>query len=252
MIQCVKCGSEIADNSKFCSECGAPQVKECPICRAKMALTAKFCSECGALYKQPVIVPAVPRFTIPAPVENNNTIVDLRDGQIYRTVKIGSQTWLSENFAFFSSNSYVYANRLTHAKEYGRLYTWNRAKLIAPPGWHLPTREDFAELVECCKQLGTDPIGVMLKSNTDEWKEHGIFGDGVPGKDIVGFDARPMGSRTSSGVYNYLGNFAYFWCADEADNNRAYYRHLSYFSGDFKELATSKDCAFSVRLVKNK
>ena len=48
-MKCPKCGFEINDNSKFCTECGEaiPQEKECPKCQAVVPPTAKFCMECG-------------------------------------------------------------------------------------------------------------------------------------------------------------------------------------------------------------
>ncbi len=46
---CPKCGAQILENSKFCSECGEklPQNKFCSECGAKVSSTAKFCPECG-------------------------------------------------------------------------------------------------------------------------------------------------------------------------------------------------------------
>lgn len=45
---CPKCGKPLAQNAKFCPECGASlQADTCKKCSAKLAPNAKFCPECG-------------------------------------------------------------------------------------------------------------------------------------------------------------------------------------------------------------
>lgn len=45
--QCIKCGAEISDKAKHCSECGASQLPECPKCHEPVNPKAKFCANCG-------------------------------------------------------------------------------------------------------------------------------------------------------------------------------------------------------------
>lgn len=45
--QCIKCGAEISDKAKHCSECGASQVPTCPKCGEAVTAKAKFCTNCG-------------------------------------------------------------------------------------------------------------------------------------------------------------------------------------------------------------
>jgi uncharacterized protein (TIGR02145 family) len=191
---------------------------------------------------------------IPAPVPGSASadfFRDFRDGQVYKMVTIGDQVWMAKNLNYEMAGSYCYSNNASNCMRYGRLYTWESARTIAPPGWHLATRKDFNELGLFCKGLGQGKVGTMLKSAGPEWNDHGIFGPGTPGTDAVGFSAKPTGVRTSSGVFSYMGSFAYFWCADEENMTSAYYRHLSYFTGAYQECSSKKECAFSVRLVKN-
>lgn len=46
---CPKCGAPLANNAKFCPECGEKLQKAafCPECGAKLTPGAKFCPECG-------------------------------------------------------------------------------------------------------------------------------------------------------------------------------------------------------------
>ena len=49
MVACGSCGAQIAQGSKFCSNCGAPQAQQtfCPECGTKCAPGSKFCTNCG-------------------------------------------------------------------------------------------------------------------------------------------------------------------------------------------------------------
>ncbi len=45
--RCPNCGSVIASDAKFCSECGKKIVHECPKCHKAVTPDQKFCPECG-------------------------------------------------------------------------------------------------------------------------------------------------------------------------------------------------------------
>lgn len=101
-------------------------------------------------------------------------LLDARDNQVYRTVKIGSQEWMAQNLNLELENSYCYNDDTLKCARYGRLYPWNVAmeksveecpyeeicdlssdyidsekhvRGICPDGWHMPTEEDYRTLL---------------------------------------------------------------------------------------------------------
>ena len=91
-----------------------------------------------------------------------STMKDSRDGQTYKTVKIGKQVWMAENMNYDIKHSYCYDNNPENCEKYGRLYTWAAANYVCPEGWHLPTKEEFEILMSNVGEIET--AGKMLKS----------------------------------------------------------------------------------------
>jgi len=144
----------------------------------------------------------------------SGTFTDSRNGRKYRTVKIGGKTWMAENVNYQpkSGNSWCYENEDSNCKKYGRLYDWNTAKTVCPAGWHLPSREEWNELVTAS---GGNVAGKALKS-TYGWNGNGN------GTDEFGFSALPGGSRRSGGNFNSAGyDGGHWWTATEGGGGHA-------------------------------
>lgn len=172
---------------------------------------------------------------------DENSICDSRDGQVYKTVKIGDQVWLAQNMNFCTTESWCYEGREENCQKYGRLYSWSAAMGLdksyqqkyanltgnvqgaCPEGFHVASVDDWNELEAFAKteaKASQSDVGALLRSNTNDWQVeyNDVFGEmGGPGNDGLGFGALPAGEKRSR-EYKDLGFVAYFWTANEDTN----------------------------------
>jgi len=177
------------------------------------------------------------------------TLTDERDGQTYKTVKIGTQTWMAENLnyaylqqtKYLDSISWCYGNDPANCSRYGRLYTWAAAmdsvgtwsangkdcgyykgcsptfpvRGICPEGWHLPDTTEWGTLFTAVGGLNT--AGVMLKSASG-WNDY--EGENGDGSDAYAFSVLPAGYREGgSGKFYNDGEKAFFWSSAVRGSN---------------------------------
>jgi len=170
--------------------------------------------------------------------KKSSELTDSRDGRKYRTVTIGNQTWMAENLRFETGDSWCYENDESKCRQYGRLYDWNTAKIACPKGWHLPTREEWTELVTV---VGSETGGKKLKS-TSGWDDNGN------GTDEFGFSAPAGGGRYPRGSFA-VGKGGFWWAATEVGSGGAYIRDMLSGHDGVNEGTNVKSDGFSVRCV---
>ena len=153
--------------------------------------------------------------------QQSGTFHDTEDGKIYKTVKIGNQIWMAENLAYkpSSGNYWAYDNDEKNVAKYGYLYDWETAIDVCPVGWHLPSEDEWAELLNF---VGNHP-GTKLKA-TYSWVENGN------GTDDYGFSALASGYRNQRGFYLGMGKLAYWWTSSDVKTYPKYasYRFMSF------------------------
>ncbi len=168
-------------------------------------------------------------------------MTDKRDGQTYRTVIIGAQTWMAENLNYETENSICYNDDADKCAEYGRLYTMDdamgktEAQGVCPSGWHLPTEAEWNTLLE--------------HGNQDELKSMTGWYSGN-GTDDYGFSILPSGMYYDGTFYDEGYNFRY-WTIDEDDGDNL--KSLGLFKDMllFASYADDKYAKYSVRCLKD-
>ena len=173
-------------------------------------------------------------------------------GKIYNTVEIGDQCWLKENMNYETGNSWCYDNNSVNCETYGRLYDWETALGVCPPGWHLPSDDEWCTLTTYidptvnCDKLSWSGIdaGYKMKS-TSGWYSNGN------GSDTYGFSALPGGYRYYDGDFSRIEESTNFWSSTEGNNCYAWRWYLCYNYGEIGRSYGNKNGGFSVRCVKN-
>ena len=201
--------------------------------------------------------------------DENEYIIDSRDGQQYKTVKIGNQVWMAENLRTTNLNdgrtiplvtdndkwiglhtpAYCwYNNDETNYKSiYGALYNWytvNTGKLC-PAGWHAPTDAEWTTLETYLG--GVIVAGDKLKeTGTAHWSGHN-----TRVTNESGFTALPGGYRNHSGAFYGIGNTGNWWSATEGGTTNAWIWSINYFNSDLNRYNFFKKCGYSVRCIKD-
>jgi uncharacterized protein (TIGR02145 family) len=192
------------------------------------------------------------------PIEG--TMTDPRDGQEYKTVQLGDQTWMAQDLNYETANSWCYDDDTANCDVYGRLYNWEAAMSACPAGWHLGTDEDWAALV-----LYLDPLSVpndgfeISKRAGGMMKTAGTLEDGTglwssPNTGATNssrFSALPGGTRNNKGTYKCLGSNAMFWTATEYDATYAWTLYLDMTQSNITRdyMGATKQYGLSVRCV---
>ena len=213
------------------------------------------------------------------PAISYGMFTDSRDGQVYKTVTVGTQTWMAENLNYDynegTAKSYCYNDKPDSCAKYGRLYLWSAAmdsagvfsdggkgcgydvecnatepvRGVCPEGWHLPSKEEWSVLFEAVG--GEDVAGTKLKSTSGwDYDDHG--GKTGNGTDESGFSVLPAG-LLGPGNYYYAGESANIWSSTERSSGNAYrwYFHYGNESVLLNYYDDFKDFGYSVRCLKD-
>ncbi|MDR2580098.1 MAG: hypothetical protein LBC85_03785 [Fibromonadaceae bacterium] len=170
--------------------------------------------------------------------------------QTYKTIIIGSQTWMAENLNY---NGACYGNSESNCDIYGGLYRWETAINVCPSGWHLPSDEEWNILAKFVDPAWTSYVlgnvaGTRLKSASGWNDSNGKSGNGM---DEFGFTALPGGRRVGNS-YEYVGYYGYWWSATEITaSSRVYFHTMGYYNEYVSRSNGGSGDLFSVRCIQN-
>jgi uncharacterized protein (TIGR02145 family) len=211
------------------------------------------------------VVTACEKTDDPTDTEKEITCKDA-DGNVYKTVKIGTQVWMAENLKttkyndgteipnvtgndewhILSTGAYCnYNNADSNVATYGRLYNWDAVGTgkLAPAGWHVATDEDYTTLTT---YLGGESAadGKLKESGTAHWVS---TGKGVDNSS--GFTALPGGFRWSDGKFDKICYYGCWWTSSVNEYGSAWGRFMYYIGYyDYRNLSTNRN-GYSVRCV---
>lgn len=222
--------------------------------------------------------------------DSNSTVVDI-EGNVYHTIKIGSQTWMVENLRTtkYNDGSQIpsasnlndwnwgyspkycwYYNDSTIESDYGVFYNWYVVQTgkLAPIGWHVPSDEEWFELENFLIANGynyddshTD-IGIAksLSSKTG-WPlsstTKGSISNDVTKNNKSGFNAKPGGCIDKYPFDSFVtkigyGSYCCIWTSTAWDNyGLSWARTLDTGSTNLGKFRFSKNSGLKVRCIKD-
>ena len=213
---------------------------------------------------------------------DENKVVDI-EGNIYQTVKIGSQLWMAEDLRVSTLNDGTLIPQLQSSIEWnnandsawcynsanlsdcaniGKLYNFYTVSTnkMCPIGWHVPTFDEwFGEsglktwVINSFPNQTSNSGGMLKITGTNEWNEPN---EGAI--NLLNFNARPSGGRDLDGNFLTCGTKALYHINNTFGDGEAHYVQLSNISGDLTRISPwrgnapeTKKMGVSVRCLKN-
>lgn len=209
--------------------------------------------------------------------DNNNNTPKLETGQVsdvegnsYKTVKIGSKWWMSENLNVTKYRNgddigtttpsmlaipdeqdpkyqWVFDGMNELAPILGRLYTsyaMTDSRGLCPTGWHVATVADWDQLIT---HLGGESVagGKLKMTGSTNWL---VPNTGATNES--GFTAIPAGKRLSMGNFIGDGYYGCWWVRDPGGNHTGQYVYYDNAQTSREGNAHRND-ALSIRCVKD-
>lgn len=193
------------------------------------------------------------------------------EGNVYKTIQIGNQTWMAENLktkkysngdtigTTYPGNKSIfgeaepkyqwpYYDYESKVNIFGRLYTWyavTDSRNVCPAGWHVPDIDEWSELIDTLG--GATIAGKKLKEALTyiyDWNSNSNTADNESG-----FSAIPAGGRSYYGYFSY--DYCYWWTADQYNSYTALYKYLTNSSTGIYNSYNDKKYAMSIRCLKD-
>jgi uncharacterized protein (TIGR02145 family) len=200
--------------------------------------------------------------------ENDPSVIKDGDGNIYQTVTIGTQVWLTENLkttkyndgnpiplvadnnVWITSTTAAYCwydNEISNENPYGALYNWNAVNTgrLCPSGWHVASDTEWTSLFS---YLGGESVagGKLKESGTIHW-----VSPNTGATNESGFTALPGGYRYElDGVSYYLGIGGYWWSSSGESSTKAWRISLYNDYASVFKTSQNKIQGCSVRCIK--
>ncbi len=198
------------------------------------------------------------------------TIIDI-DGNVYTTVIIGTQQWMTENlkvthyrngepipnvtdavqWSNLTTGAFCWLNNdeASNKNVYGALYNYYTvvdSRNLCPTGWHIPSDGEWTTLTN---YLGGESVAgsKMKETGTAHW-----YSPNTDATNESGFTGLPGGVRNYySGTFSGPGPSGYWWSStQDFSTYYAWFRALNSTNGNVDRVSYFKELGLSVRCVK--
>lgn len=173
--------------------------------------------------------------------QKTGTFIDTRDEKVYKTVDIGTQTWMVDNL---NTSTFLNGDPIYQAKseaewenagknkqpawcyrdfdesneDEGKLYNWyalDDTRELAPLEWHIPFENEWVILIDFLD--GPDAAGKYMKSK-NSWSPNIFTDEDENGTNESGFDAKANGNVRVDGSFHWYGMQDSWWCNTKNGN----------------------------------
>jgi len=191
------------------------------------------------------------------------------DGNIYTSVVIGVQVWMTENLKTTKYNDGTPITLVTDGEvwqvpytpaycwydndeanfksDYGALYNWSAVTSgkLCPEGWHVPTDAEWTTLTN---YFGGESVagGKLKETGITHW-----LSANAGATNQKGFTALPGGARMDGGAFAGISSDGGWWSSTEFDTERAWGRLMYYSFSNVGRYSLQKRTGFSVRCIKD-
>jgi uncharacterized protein (TIGR02145 family) len=203
---------------------------------------------------------------------NNTPSITDADGNVYTSVTIGTQEWMTENLRTtkYSDGTSIpnvtgntdwenlstgawchYDNDNQYDTIYGKLYNWYAVETgkLCPTGWHVPTDAEWTVLTDYLAGDGHNGTeGTALKA-TSGWNDYN--GQSGNGTDDYGFLGLPGGYRYYDSYFYGIGYYGFWWSSSQGSTLEAWSRILNYRYDNVRRFSYDKPSGFSVRCLRD-
>jgi uncharacterized protein (TIGR02145 family) len=199
-----------------------------------------------------------------------------QDNNTYKTIQIGTQTWMAENLRTtryrngtaipnitdntqWQNNTTgawsYYNNDANNNVPYGKLYNWyavNNTNQLCPTDWHVPSDAEWTTLINFLDSNAdggnnSNTAGGKMKSiGTQYW-----FSPNTSATNSCGWSGLAGGGRYYNGIFLYVGSDGFWWSSTQSSTLYAWYRTLYYSLGGIDRDYYAKAYGVSVRCVKD-
>lgn len=167
--------------------------------------------------------------------QQTDSITDMRDGQKYKTVKIGRQLWMAQNLNYKTTQgSWCYENKQENCHLFGRLYNWETSFEECPYGWRLPSINDFEILLKHISENTDNPYKALIEGGSS------------------GFSALLGGLSYGENGFITLGAYGGWWSSSEESDGFFWNLGIHSYSQDADMNSSSKPAGLSVRCISDK